>query len=171
MSRARAPLAAVSLAALALAGSTDPALAKKSRPADREKAVRLAHELESDPLCDDGPQKRKWLIDWLSKVSDITVNVRDLLGPVPNKSYPYSPQLTTQMIFSNAAFVIEHPDRANDEVAAQTAGLEGALDAYQAILRGNPDARLAFFDDLIARREAGTLGDYVRQSIAEQSDR
>lgn len=171
MKRPGIVLAAVAAVAFAFVCQAPPALAKKSRPADREKAVRLAHELAEEPLRKDAPEKRKWLMRWLKHASDVTVNVRDLLGPLPSDSYPYSKPIVSQMVFSNAAFVIEHPDRAGDEVAAQTAGVAGALNAYQAILRAHPDARLAFFDALVRKRDAGKLENYVRESVVEQSER
>lgn len=171
MKRPGVGLAAFAAAVFAFACLATPALARKSRPADREKAVRLARELEEEPLRRDASEKREWLMSWLKRVSDVTVNVRDLLGPLPSDSYPYSSPILDQMIFSNAAFVMENPDRAGDEVAAQTAGVEGALKVYEAILREHPDARLAFFDTLVQKRDAGQLEQYVRESIAEQSDR
>lgn len=172
MKRVEVAFAASALAALAVAGSVAPALAaRRSRPEDRAKAVRLTRQLEKDPLGADAPAARSWLARWLAKVPDITVTVRDLLGPLPNDSYPYSSPIFNQMIFSNAAFVIENPDRARDEVAAQTAGIEGALKVYEAILRTRPDARLAFFDALVEKRDSGKLERYVRESIVEQTDR
>jgi hypothetical protein len=67
------------------------------------------------------------------------------------------------MTMSSAAFIIEHPDQARDDVAVNKAGIEGTLKAYEAILRTKPKARWPFLDELIARRDKGTLEDYVRE--------
>ena len=70
------------------------------------------------------------------------------------------------MMFSGAAFAIEHSDQASDQLAVSLAGLEGALKTYEAILKAKPKARWEYLDDLIAKREKGELKAYVQQ-IAE----
>ncbi len=48
-------------------------------------------------------------------------------------NYPYSSEVNLQMIFSAAAFAIEHQDKARDEIAQYSAGVEGALRVYEVI--------------------------------------
>jgi hypothetical protein len=49
--------------------------------------------------------------------------------------YKYSSEITTQRMFSGAAFTIENPDQAKDQLAQYVAAAEGALKAYSAILQ------------------------------------
>ncbi len=140
----------------------------QSSPEDRAKVVKLTRQLEADPLGDGAPEARQWLIPWLEKVKDITVTVCDLLGPIPGDDLPYSAEILTQMIFSNAAFQIEHPDKVDDKVAVQTAGVEGALRAYEAILKAKPDTHIAFLDDLVQKRDAGQLGEYMKAVVPDK---
>ena len=140
----------------------------QSTPEDRAKVVKLTRQLEADPLGDGAVEARQWLIPWLEKAKDITVTVCDLLGPIPSAEHPYAAEILTQMMFSNAAFQIEHPDQAGDKVAVQTAGIEGALKAYEAIVNSKPDARIAFLDDLVAKRDAGELGAYMKKVVPEK---
>jgi hypothetical protein len=67
------------------------------------------------------------------------------------------------MMFASAAFIIEHPDQANDRVAVNLAGVEGALRVYEAILKTKPKAKWEFLDGLLAKRERGELQGYVRE--------
>ena len=67
---------------------------------------------------------------------------------------------------SQAAFIIEHPEKANDTLALLTAAVEGSLRTYESILKLKPKAKWPFLDDLIEKREKGQLGDYVRQAAA-----
>jgi len=78
-----------------------------------------------------------------------------------------------QSMFSAAVFVIDHPERADDEAGKQLAGVEGMLRAYDSILREKPRKRIVFLDELLAMREAGTLAAWVRQQSAKckQADR
>lgn len=146
-----------------------PAVAKKpaSTPEERAKAVQLARDLEKDPVAADATEKRAWLIKWYARVPDITINVCNLLGPHPKEGHPFFPQVFSQSIFSGGAFIIEHPDQANDQVAVQTAGLLGALKVYEVFAKTLPDERLPYLDDLLKRRDDGTLGHHMEEAVRE----
>jgi hypothetical protein len=137
-----------------------------STPEERAKALQIARQLESDPLGKDAKEARSWMLTWLINVPDISVTVcpnylEPLFGKDKNKNY--ASDLTLQMTLSSAAFIIEHPDQAKDDVAVNKAGLEGTLRAYEAILKTKPKATWPFLDQLIERRNKGTLEDYVRE--------
>jgi hypothetical protein len=140
----------------------------QSTPEDRAKAVKLTRQLEADPLGEGAVEARQWLIPWVEKAKDIRVTVCNLLGPIPNDDHPYSAEILTQMIFSNAAFQIEHPDKVDDQVAVQTAGVEGALKAYEAIVKAKPEARIEFLDDLIRKRDSGEFSAYMKKTVPEK---
>src|SRR5262245_5475136 len=109
VSMTRRVAAALLLVSLIL---VSPAVAKRqaSTPEDRAKAVRLARELEADPVSDDAVYKRRWLIKWYEQVPDITITVCNLLGPFPKDDHPFFPQVLTQSMFSGGAFMIEHAE-------------------------------------------------------------
>lgn len=143
-----------------------PVAAKKgSSPEDRAKAVQLTRELERNPTVQDGAEKRSWLIEFFTKAPDISVTVCNLLGPMPGEGHPFFPQVLSQSLFSMGAFIIEHPDRAKDEIAVQTAGMEGALKVYEIYVKAQPDARLPFLDDLLKKRDDGTLPAHMKDAV------
>jgi hypothetical protein len=154
---------------LAVLFQVSPATAKrpKSTPEERAKAVRLARELELDPMTDDAVDKRRWLIEWYERVPDITVTICNLLGPFPKDDHPYFPFVLTQSMFSGGAFMIEHPEQAKDQLAVQTAGVIGALKVYEAFVKVLPDERLPFLDGLLKRRDEGTLAAYMPKAVEE----
>jgi hypothetical protein len=154
------------LAALLLGSAAAWAKRKPSTPEDRAQAVKFAHELEANPLSEDAVSKRKWLIEWYEKVPDITVVVCDLLGPLPENDHPLMPLVLSQMLFSNGAFQIEHPDSAGDQVAVQTAGVEGALKVYEVLVKAIPQGRLPFLDELLKKQSQGQLLEYVKGEVA-----
>jgi hypothetical protein len=137
---------------------------EKSTPEERTKAVRLAAELEKDPLAPDAVEKRRWLIEWYTRVPDITVTVCNLLGPMPETDHPYFKEVLVQMMFAGGAFQIEHPDLSGDAVAQQTAGVLGALRAYEK-LAARSGQRMPFLDDLVAKRNGGTLGEHMTTAV------
>ena len=137
---------------------------KPSTPEERAQAVRLTRALEADPLSKDAKKARQWLLSWLIQVPDISVTIcPDYLRPIFEKDKNYANDIFFQMTFSSAAFIIEHPEQATDDVAVNKAGLEGSLRAYEAIVKAKPKATWPFLDELVQRREKGTLAEYVRE--------
>src|ERR1035437_598406 len=81
-----------------------------STPEERARAVKIAHDLESDPLAKGADEQRDWVIRWIIAIPDITVDVcDDYFGKVPDPPKGHSKEITNQMIISMAAFMIEHP--------------------------------------------------------------
>ena len=145
-----------------------------STPEERARAVKIAHELEDDPLARDADQQREWVIKWITDIPDITVNVCfDFFGKLPDPPRGHSTEIARQMVISSAAYMIEHPDKAKDEQAIALSGLLGSIKAYQAILKQDSASRWAQMDKLIQMREQGKLDDYVsdtRRKCAQEEE-
>jgi hypothetical membrane protein len=133
-----------------------------STPEERAKVIELTRLLERDPLNENAPATRQWLREWIIEVPDIRFKAcSDLLGHALGDNYPYSREVNLQTLFSGAAFTIEYPDKAREDIAVYNAGVEGALRVYEVLLKSKPDAKSAFLDDLVAKREHGELVDFV----------
>lgn len=154
----RAILLAVLLftaACVAQEGSRGP-----STRSERDRALKITHALEADPLSPQLRTDREWLLRWIEAVPDIQINV--CIDPVEGSGrYRYNRELMLQKMFSSAAYIIEHSARSRSDLAVETAGVEGALKAYEAIVKKNPEARSPYWDRLLKKRAAGTLSDYV----------
>jgi len=137
-----------------------------STPEERAKALQYARDLETNPLGPQAKSEREWFTLWLIEVPDITVKVCPrLLGPeIPDKK-KFGTEIFSQLMFSEAAFMIENPDKASDPVSVHSAGVRGALGVYQAILKEHPKARLSALDEIIARRDKGDLQNYVQEAM------
>jgi hypothetical protein len=96
-----------------------------STPEERATAVKAARLLESDPFNKDAKKTREWFTIWLIEEPDISVQLcAGYLKPLYDaKGKNYATEITTQMMFSSAAFMTEHPDQAHDRIAVNTAGL------------------------------------------------
>ena len=148
---------------------TTASLAQKQRgpstPQERDTAVKIARLLETDPFHKDAKKLRESLLLWVIEVPDIHVELCSAYMP-PEKSTDknYGSEIFNQTMFSSAAFVIEHPDQANDRVAAHLAGVEGALKVYETILATKPKAKSAFYDGLLEKRNKGELRAFVEEA-------
>jgi hypothetical protein len=139
-----------------------------STPQERARAVNLTRFLEDDPLNEKAPDARRWIFTWLAAVPDITVNVcSDFLKPLMDKDKNYSSEIFGQSVYGSAAFIIENPDKADDDEAVYLAGLESSLKTYESILKVKPKAKWPFLDELIEKRGKGELDDYVREVLSK----
>jgi hypothetical protein len=142
---------------------------------ERARAVKIAHELESDPLAKDAKDNREWVIQWIIDIPDITVTVcNDYFGQLPKAARGHIREIVNQMVISSAAFMIEHADKSKDEQAVATAGLLGALKTYQSILKQEPDARWPYVDKVVQMRDQGKLEEFItdtrRKCVQEEEE-
>jgi len=138
---------------------------------ERARVIALSRSLETDPLREDAAASRRWIRQWLVDVPDLNFIVCDDLLDDSLDGYAFAGEIRDQVAVSGAAFALEHQGKARDDVAVYTAGVEGALRAYEALLRSRPDTRAAVLDDLAARRDRGELGDHVAKRARERCPR
>ena len=131
-----------------------------STRAERDRALKVTHELEADPLAPQLTGDRNWLIQWIQDVPDISVSI--CIDPASATSrYRYGRELLMQKTFASAAYIIQNSARSRDDLSVEAAGVEGALRAYEAIVKKDPQARSAYWDRLLKKRSNGTLRDYI----------
>ncbi len=132
---------------------------------ERQRFLAITHKMADSPLDPGLSADRDWALRWLIEIPDINVDVCNApLGGFMDVHYKYTPQIIGQLTFSTGAFIIEHPDKAKDLGAQYVAGIEGALHAYQSILKTKPDATVKELDDLLEKQKKGTLAAFVRTS-------
>jgi hypothetical protein len=148
-------------------GSTFTALAQQqqrgpSTAEERDRAVKIASALQADPLSPD-KSDRQWFMLWLIQVPDISVpmcpSLHGDLGDEKKSDYPGA--IVAAEMGAEAAYVIGHPDRAKDKSAVYAAGVEGAVNAYQAIRAKDTQYHVKELDDAIQKRDQGKLANYV----------
>jgi hypothetical membrane protein len=143
-----------------------------STPEERAKAINIARSLERDPLAKDAAANRQWLLNWIIEVPDIRFkSCVGLLSPDVGDGYRYSAEVNQQIIFSAAAFKLEHLDHLRNDTGTYVAGVEAALRVYETLVKSVPDAKLAFLDDLVAKRDRGELADHVVKLAKEKCKR
>lgn len=87
-----------------------------------------------------------------------------LLGDLRRPKYKYWSQISEQLLISSAAFLIEHPDQAENYRAQSIAGMEGVLKTYSAIIKADPQATAKSLDDLLEKQREGKLADAVGET-------
>jgi hypothetical protein len=140
--------------------------ASPSTPEERARVVQLAHKLESNPTDESLTSEREWAIKWLIQAPDITVEMCPAVIGDFHK-YKYSSEITTQLLLSSAAYVIEHPESAKDRNARFLGGTEGALKAYRVLQQAHPKDKSKTLDEMVQRQEEGKLADTVRENAAK----
>ena len=107
-----------------------------------------------------------WLTEWLVEIPDVTVNVcpKEIkaLKSLDKVNNTYSNQLAMQVLYSQAAFQLQHPEEKNT-VRIEAAGLAGTLRAYRAIQQFDPSAKYPLLDNLMWLEKQGKLEKYVEK--------
>ena len=155
----------VLLAVTVLAASM-PSDAKARGPAteqERARALDYIQSLETNPLAKDSLEKRMWLTEWIVQIPDFSVKpCCKALDSLDKINDTYSNQLRMQAIYSQAAYILQHPD-AKNELEMRAAGLAGTLRAYRAIRHFDPSAKYPVLDNLLSLEKQGKLVHYVEQ--------
>ena len=139
---------------------------------ERAQFVARVRLLERDPLASNADVTRQQLRQWIIEVPDIRFKVcADLLGGAVGDGYPYSREIDLQVVLSGAVLTIEDPGEARVDVAVYTAGVKGALRAYEALVKSRPEAHSTALDDLIDKRDRGELVDYIAKLAKEKCKR
>ena len=137
-----------------------------STPEERKKAVEMATFLEKNPLAKEAKEIRGALLLFLTEVPDISVTLcTNVFGESKDFKGDYQAELMGQTAYSQAKFIIEHPDKAQDEAAVQLAGVEGVLRTWQAIKTLKPKAKFPLLDELLAKQQSLTLEEHVKENL------
>jgi len=137
-----------------------------STPEERKQALSYIQDFEANPLNPKLQPEREWLTLWMIQVPDLHVHLCTILDKLAKGDKKNSQAIFNAMFFSQIAFVIQNPDQQNDSLAEHQAGVEGALRVYEALVKANPKDQQPFLDDLIQRRNAGTLAQWVKERVA-----
>ena len=134
-----------------------------STPEERKQALQYIQDFESDPLSQRGIQEREWVLKWVIEIPDVHVNICMILDKLPKGDKKDSSTIFAGQVMSQTAFVLQNPEKQDDVLSQYQAGVEGALRVYEVLLKANPKDRQPFLDDLIQRRDAGTLAGFVKE--------
>jgi len=137
-----------------------------STPEERKQAIEYIQHFEADPLNPALKPEIQWVVSFIDKVPDIHIGVCPTLIAFPKGDKKDGLTLFTAMLFAETSFALQNPDKQNDYHAQFQAGVEGVLRIYQVLLKSNPKDRQPFLDDLIHRRDAGTLMQWVKERAA-----
>ncbi len=139
-----------------------------STPEERKVAVQMVNFLETQPFAKQAKDYRASLLYFLAEVPDITVKLcTSIFGESKKFKGDYDAELTGQLAYSQAKFIIENPDKAKDEAATYLAGVEGVLRTWESIRKEKPKAKFKLMDELLEKQKTGTLADYVKTNAAK----
>lgn len=139
------------------------AIAQSDKTLDKATFIKAVKLLEQDPFIKDAKKYREVMTFYLIQTKDVSVSLctSDATKALFDKKYKFSSELFSQNMFGMAVFKLENPDKKDDEKAAQIAGVESMLRAYEAMVKQNKKAQFAAADDLLAKRTDGTLAKYI----------
>lgn len=135
-----------------------------STPEERKQALTYIQDFETNPLGPNATQEREWVMRWIIEVTDVHVSYCGSFLDKMNRSDKKDGSALIAAIFlAQTAFAIQNPGKQNDHLAEYQAGIDGVLRVYEVLLKSNPKDRQPYLDDLIQRRDAGTLTQWVKE--------
>lgn len=149
--------------------STATATATKDTPAETKAImIQLINQLERDPFLKDGKSVRGEVLSWLTDAPDVSVNVcTHVLGDISKIKGDDGGTLVVQLMFSEAKFILEHPDKATDQHAINVAGIEGVLKTYASMQASKPKLSIREFDQLSKMKTSGQLSAEVEKRLTK----
>jgi hypothetical protein len=133
-----------------------------STPEERKQALDYIQHFMADPLNPALKSEISWIVGWTIEIPDVRVSLCNIIE-LPKGNKKDSQTLFTAMVLSQTAFALQNPDKQNDDLAQYQAGVEGVLRIYELLLISKPNDRQPYLDDLIQRRDAGTLAQWVKE--------
>ena len=143
---------------------------------DKEKntalIVKITKFLEEKPFDAQAKSYRENAFKYLVETKDVSVVVcgGDLMKEITKKKNKYGGELLIQQSLGMAVFKLTNPANA-DENAAQFAGYESMFRAYEQMVKEQPDAKFAGMDDLIAKRDGGTLKTQIAADCSKKKSK
>jgi len=137
-----------------------------STPEERKQALDNIHDWQVDPLGPHAGEQFRWVLKWFVDVPDLTVHACTILDKLPKGDKRDGNTIFGGEFLAQAAFVLENPRKKHDRMAEYMAGVEGALRTYELLLKSNPKDREPYLDDLLQKRDNGTLAEFVKERAA-----
>jgi hypothetical protein len=135
-----------------------------STPEERKQALEYIQDFEANPLGPNALHERQWVIEWVIEVPDVHVSFCSSILDKMNKSDKKDgPALLAAMLMAQTEFALQGSGKQGDVLAEYKAGVENVFRVYEVLLKANPKDRQPYLDDLIQRRDAGTLTQWVKE--------
>ena len=138
-----------------------------STPEERKQALEYAEDFLSNPLGPDSIKEREWVLKWAIEVPDVHVSICSLLEKQPKGDKQDANTIFAGIVLAQTAFAIQNPTAKANSREAYLAGINGALHVYELLLKERPKDRQPYLDDLVQKREAGTLPQFVEERAAK----
>jgi hypothetical protein len=133
-----------------------------STPEERTHAVEIARKLEKQPLGKRASEQRAEMVRWLMNDSGLGLHwCTGILLDFESSDKELAQAIIVQAFISGGAFGAEHPNQAGDLRAVAFAGVQGAIRAYQSVLKRDESKRHEFMDRLVRLMNEDRLNEYI----------
>ncbi|HQX56108.1 MAG TPA: hypothetical protein PLP07_09285 [Pyrinomonadaceae bacterium] len=150
------------ISVLFLASMTAHFSVAQDKPSDRETLIKASQILEVEPFVDKAKDFRSWAMRYVIETDDVSVTIcTQMFSATMDKKNKNADELLAQYTIAMAAFKLSDPVKAKDDNAAQLAGMESMLRAYENMVKVKPKTKFAALDELVKRRDSGELKKFV----------
>jgi len=137
-----------------------------STPEERTQVLAVIHDYLENPTGPNAAKEREQALIWIIEVPDVHVSLCMVLDQLPKGNKKDSAEIFAALTLGQTEYAIHNMDKPSDAQAETMAGVDAALKVYEILVKAKPKDQQPYLDDLLKRREAGTLGDYVKAQLA-----
>jgi hypothetical protein len=124
----------------------------------KELVIKTKQALETAPTAKETGKMESRAVQWIIETDQVTVGMcTGVFALFADKKNKNSDDMTSAYTIGMAAFKLENPAKASDEMAAQIAGLELALKVYEARVKEKPKTKHDDIEALLVKRNNGEL--------------
>ena len=143
--------------------------AEPSTPVQRQRFIEIVNGLEKDAFSDSARTDRSWALTFIDRAPDIRVEiVTSAIRELTESGIPNRPAVYSQFVLGAAKYIVEHPDHADDKVAAHEAAFVSCLAVYRQAVALDPANQIVIFDAIAQKARDGTLHSYVVNLLSGQ---
>ena len=124
----------------------------------KELVFKTKQALETAPAAKETEKMEKAALIWIIETDQVTVGMcTGVFVLFVDKKNKNSDDMTSAYMIGMAAFKLENPAKASDEMAAQLAGVELSLKVYEAYVKEKPKTKHDGIEALLVKRDNGEL--------------
>lgn len=135
-------------------------------PETKAHMLQLINTLETDPFNKNAKENAREVLLWLTNAPDVTVQLcGGVMGELSKFKGGEGSTLVGQLIFSEAKFILENPDKANDQQAINVSGVEGVIRTYNAMKQAKPKLKIEPMEKLLQLQSEHKLEAFIEEAL------
>ncbi len=127
-----------------------------------EQCIQMTRWLEQNPFDEKAQAASAMLLKYISDTPDFSIGLcGEFIGDLLKTKETGASELVGQYMFGMGAFCCEHPEKKEDDVAKQMAGVQSMIRTYRLMQEKDAKIKIKFMEKLLKLEKKGKLESFV----------